>query len=317
MAAEGQQERQRVGWIGVGRMGHELVLRVLEAGYDVWVWNRTREKAEPLAEHGATLVDVPADLAGHDIVVTMVSSSSVFEQVTTGEGGLFSSGKGPRVLVDSSTVSAESSERVRSEAAKLGTALLAAPVSGNPKVVRSGKLTVVVSGEQEAYELARPLLERFGRKVTYVGEHDRARLVKICHNVLLGVVAQSLSEITVLAERAGITRADFLEFINSSVMGSVFTRYKTPQLVNLDFAPTFTGHLLRKDLELGLEAGRDFDVPLPLAALTHQILVHLIGTGRGDADFATLLELEAEAAGLRLESENRAVSDGLEPESRG
>ena len=313
----GQSTAQSVGWIGVGRMGYELVLRLLDAGYDVSVWNRTREKAEPLTEHGATLVERPADLAGCDVVVTMVSSSSVFEQVTTGEGGLFSAGQAPRVLVDSSTVSAESSERVRGEAAKLGTALLAAPVSGNPKVVRSGKLTVVVSGDKDAYELARPLLERFGRKVTYVGENERARLVKICHNVLLGVVTQSLAEITVLAERAGITRADFLEFINSSVMGSVFTRYKTPQLVNLDFAPTFTGHLLRKDLELGLEAGREFDVPLPVAALTHQLVVHLIGSGRGDADFAALLELEAEGAGVRLASENRAVSDGLEPEQHG
>ena len=304
---------QRIGWIGVGRMGSELVLRLLDAGYEVAVWNRTREKAAPLVDHGATLVDQPADLADHEIVVTMVSSSAVFEHVTTGDGGLFSGGKGPKVLVDSSTVSAESSERVRAAAAKLGSALLAAPVSGNPKVVKAGKLTVVVSGDKDAYELARPVLERFGSAVTYVGADDRARLVKICHNMMLGIVAQTLAEITVLAERAGISRADFLAFINASVMGSVFTRYKTPQLVNLDFAPTFTGHLLRKDLELGLEAGREFGVPLPVTALTHQMLLHLIGSGRGDDDFARLLELEADGAGLQLTSEDREVSDGLEP----
>lgn len=306
-------DNQRIGWIGVGRMGFALVRRLLDADRDVAVWNRTRSKAEPLVEHGATLVDSPADLADRDVVVTMVSSSDVFEHVTLGEQGLLSGGTGPGVLVDSSTISVDSSERVRTAAAKVGTPLLAAPVSGNPKVVKSGQLTVVVSGDESAFEAALPTLELFGQKVTYVGENDRARLVKICHNLFLGVVTQSLAEITVLAERAGISRADFLEFMNASVMGSVFTRYKTPAFVNLDFTPTFTGHLLRKDFELGLAAGREFDVPLPVSAATHQIVTHLIGRGFGDDDFATLLQLEADGAGLDLQSENRDVSDGLEP----
>lgn len=318
MAADGQ----RVGWVGAGRMGFELAARLLRSGCDLSVWNRTRSKAEPLAELGATIVDAPAELADRDIVVTIVSCSDVFEQVVLGEDGvlanaLASDGRGPAVLVDSSTVSAESSERVRREAAKVGTALLAAPVSGNPNVVKSGRLTVVASGGEEAYRVAQPVLERFGQKVTYVGDGDRARLVKICHNVLLGVVTQSLAEITVLAEKAGIPRADFLAFINSSVMGSVFSRYKTPAFVNLDYAPTFTGHLLRKDLELGLEAGREFDVPLPVAALTHQLIVNLIGAGFGELDFAALLEMEARGAGLELHPEDREVSDGLEPTDGG
>ena len=311
MASDGQ----RIGWIGVGRMGHELVVRLLDAGYDVAVWNRTRAKAEPLTEHGATLVDSPADLADRDLVVTMVSSSAVFEEVTTGTNGLFSKGSGPAVLVDSSTISAEASQRVAAEAAKYDTPLLAAPVSGNPNVVKAGKLTVVVSGDEAAFEKSRAVLECFGKKVTYVGSGDEARLVKICHNVLLGVVAQSLAEITVLAERAGVSRADFLEFINSSVMGSVFTRYKTPAYVNLDFTPMFTGHLLRKDLELGLAAGREHNVPLPVAATTHQLITHLIGMGHGDVDFAALLALEAQGAGLELTSENRDVGTGLDENS--
>jgi 3-hydroxyisobutyrate dehydrogenase-like beta-hydroxyacid dehydrogenase len=148
--------------------------------------------------------------------------------------------------------------------------------------------------------------------VTYVGEGEAARLVKICHNLILGVVTQILAETTVLAQRGGIARADYLEFINGSVMGSTFTRYKTPALANLDFTPTFTGHLLRKDFELGLDAARQLDVPLPVAALTHQIVVSLIGNGLGDVDFAALLELEARGANLKLEPETREISDGLE-----
>jgi len=136
-------------------------------------------------------------------------------------------------------------------------------------------------------------------------------MVKICHNVFLGVVTQSLAEITVLAQKAGVPRHAFLDFMNQSVMGSTFTRYKTPAFVNLDFKVTFTPELLRKDLDLGLDAGRRFDVPLPLASLTRDILQSLIGHGTSDEDFAKLIVHHAKAAGIALEPENVAVDDGL------
>ena len=307
-------ETQTIGWIGVGRMGAALASRLIRSGYDVKIWNRTRSKAEPLAELGASIVDTPADLASCDVVITMVSSPDVFEKVTLGENGVLTrDGVAPKVLVDSSTISEESSERVRTAGSKVGTELLAAPVSGNPKAAKSGNLTVVVSGPRAAYDTVEDVLATFGRKVTYVGENDAARLVKICHNLLLGVVSQTLSEITVLAERGGVARSDFLEFINSSVMGSVFTRYKAPAMVNLDYAPTFTGHLLRKDFELGLEAARELNVPMPTSALVHQLVVSLIGNGFGDQDFITLLEMVARGADHTLEPEDIEVSDGLEP----
>jgi len=233
--------------------------------------------------------------------------------VMTGGQGLLANGQRvPSLVIDTSTVSMDVSQAIREKAAALGSALLAAPVSGNPKVARAGKLSLAVSGPRPAFEQALPYLEMLGRTVTYVGEGETARLVKICHNLILGVVTQILAETTVLAERGGIARSDYLEFINGSVMGSTFSRYKTPALVNLDFTPTFTGHLLRKDFELGLDAARQLNVPLPVAALTHQIVVSLIGNGLGDVDFAALLELEARAAQLELEPEGRQVSDGLE-----
>lgn len=306
-------ETYRIGWIGIGRMGLELATRLLRNGHDLSVWNRTREKAAPLAELGATIVDRPSDLADRDIVVTMVSSSDVFELVTLGQDGVLTrEGTAPKVLVDSSTISQAASERVRSEAAKLGTQVLAAPVSGNPKVVASGRLTVVASGPREAFDLVEPVLADFGHKVTYVGGDDVARLVKICHNLLLGIVSQSLAEITLLAERGGVARSDFMEFINSSVMGSVFSRYKTPAIVNLDYTPTFTGHLLRKDFELGLAAARDMDVSLPTSALVHQLVTQMIGHGFGDRDFMALLEMQARAAGVELTPEHLDIGDGLD-----
>jgi 3-hydroxyisobutyrate dehydrogenase-like beta-hydroxyacid dehydrogenase len=295
-------------------MGTALVTRLLERGCKVAIYNRTRSKAEPFARLGARIVDRPADLSDRNIVITSVAGSDDFAEVITGPQGLLSDGsQAPAIVIDSSTVSMDVSESVRDKAARRGTALLAAPVSGNPKVARAGRLSVAVSGPRSAYDEALPYLKMLGASVTYVGEGERARLVKICHNLVLGVVTQVLAETTVLAERGGIARADYLDFLNGSVMGSTFTRYKTPALVNLDFTPTFTGHLLRKDFELGLKAARELNVPMPVSAMVHQIVVNLIGNGLGDLDFAALLELEARGANLAMETDQRRVADGLEP----
>jgi 3-hydroxyisobutyrate dehydrogenase len=305
-----------VGWIGTGRMGYQLALRLLRAGYDVAVYNRTRQKAESLAAHGAKIVDRPADLADRGIVVIMVSADSDLEAVISGEGGLLT-GPGdcvPKIVVDSSTVSTESSARIRAVVEACGAQFLAAPVSGNPKVIAAGKLTVAASGPRAAFDAAEPLLATFGRGVTYVGEGEAARLVKIAHNVFLGVVIQSLAEITVLAERGGVSRAAFLDFLNDSVLGSTFTRYKTPALVNLDFHPTFTNILLRKDLQLGLAAGKQLDVPMPLAAAADMLIAQAIGAGYTADDFATLVLEQARRSGYQIEPENVPVDDGLAPE---
>ncbi|MGH2892324.1 MAG: NAD(P)-dependent oxidoreductase [Solirubrobacteraceae bacterium] len=304
-----------LGWVGVGRMGRALVIRLLQAGHEVSVYNRTREKAADLEQLGATIVDSPADLADRDIVFTMVAGSADVEEVCTAM--LSRSDATPGLIVDSTTISPAAAEHIRAMAQERGTAMLAAPVSGNPKVAESGRLTIVASGPADAFERARPYLELLCRRVTYVGEGERARLVKICHNLMLGVVAQCMAEITVLAEKGGVARADFLEFLNDSVMGSTFTRYKSPAYVNLDFTPTFTPELLLKDFHLGFEAARAHDVAMPLAAATEQIVQGLAGLKGNAVDFAALIELCAEASGLALEPEDVEVDDGLQPVSSG
>ena len=301
-----------LGWIGTGRMGYALVARLLRAGHDVAVYNRTRAKAEPLEELGATIVDWPGALADRDVVFTTVAASEDFRAVVLGPHGLLSTtGRCPQVIIDCSTVSADVSAEVRAAAEKLGTKLIAAPVSGNAKVVKAGKLSIVASGPEDTFEQVKPLLDVLGAGVTYVGEGEGARLVKLAHNLLLGVLSQSLAEITVLAEKGGVSRQAFLEFLNSSVLGSTFSRYKTPALVNLDFTPTFTTKLLRKDFDLGLAEARALEVPMPLAAAAAQLVQAAIGAGHGDQDFASLLQVEAAAAGLTITSENAEVDDGL------
>jgi 3-hydroxyisobutyrate dehydrogenase len=312
MAERGIGEH-RLGWVGTGRMGYPLAHRLLQAGCDLTVYNRTRSKAEPLAELGARVVDTPAELADRDIVFTMVSGNDDLREVALGPDGLLAAdGVQPSILVDSSTVSAEVSSEIGTQGRAKGTELLAAPVSGNPKVVRSGRLTFVVSGPEEAYETVRPYFEVLGRGVTYVGEGEAARLVKICHNLMLGVVAQSMAEITVLAEKGGVRRSAFLDFLNKSVMGSTFTKYKTPAFVNLDFTPTFTPLLLRKDFDLGLAAARELEVPMPVAAMVREIVQSMIGSGNVDVDFAKLLEHQAIASDHELKPEGIDVSDGLD-----
>jgi 3-hydroxyisobutyrate dehydrogenase len=312
-----QRGDRRLGWLGTGRMGAELVRRLLAAGHDVSVYNRTLAKAQPLAALGAKVVDSAADLARCEIVFAMVGTSEDLIDAVLGADGLLSGAAVPSILVDCSTVSAEASALIRADAQARGTALLAAPVMGNPRVASAGRLTMAVSGPRAAFDDAEPYLSLLGAGATYVGQGELARIVKLCHNLFLGTVAQSMAEITVLAEKSGVSRQAFLACINSSVMGSLFTRYKTPAYVNLDFTPTFTATLLRKDFDLGLAAAREREVPLPVASLVHQIVQGLVGRGHGGQDFAALLQLEAESAGLSLVSENAEVSDGLEPPQAG
>ncbi len=302
----------KVGWIGAGRMGYEMASRLAKGGADVTVWNRTRAKAEPLSQYGAKIATALPQLAACDMVFCMVSTWDDVREVIAGSNGLLSDGGGlPRMVVECSSISLEGSAELRALLKERGVELLAAPVSGNAKVIKAGKLSFVCSGPKAAYDAALPFLKMIAPAASYVGEGELARIVKICHNVFLGVMTQSLAEITVLAEKAGVPRNAFLDFLNQSVLGSVFTRYKTPAFVNLDFKVTFTPYLLRKDLDLGLDAARRYGVPMPLASITRDAVQTLIGRGMTEEDFAKLLVLEAEAAGLKLEPENIPVSDGL------
>jgi len=292
-------------------MGYAMAERLAAAGANLTVWNRTRSKAEPLAAKGARVAEHLTELADCDIVYVMVSTYDDVKEVLLGATGLLSTGAAPRMVVECSTISLEGSAELRAALGARGVQMLAAPVSGNAKVIKAGRLSFVCSGPRAAFDAALPSLKMIAPSASYVGEGELSRIAKICHNVFLGVVTQSLAEITVLAQKAGMPRHTFLEFMNQSVMGSVFTRYKSPALVNLDFKVTFTPTLLRKDLDLGLDAAKHLDVPMPLASITRDQVQALIGHGMDDEDFAKLIVLQALASGLELAPENVPVDDGL------
>jgi 3-hydroxyisobutyrate dehydrogenase len=312
-----------LGWIGIGRMGLPMATRLLKAGHKVKVWNRTRAKAEPLAKLGATIVERIEDLRSADVVFTMLTTGKDVSEVMFGPGGLAAEGtkKAPRIVVDCSTIGVDESAAIRARLAERGVQYLATPVSGNPKCVLAGKLSCIVSGSKAAYDTVEPLIRTFAvHGVTYAGEGELARICKIGHNVLLAGLLQSLIEVTLLAEKHGVPRHAFLEFINHSVLGSIFTQYKSPALANLDFTTTFTVPLLKKDIDLGLDAARRLDVAMPVAATVRELVQMHIGAAGQQADpnaylakdFAALIETMALAAGMDLKPDNVAVPSGLE-----
>ena len=304
---------KRIGWIGLGRMGEAMAKRLVKAGHDVSVWNRTASKAAPLAEAGATIVATKQDLATCDAVFTMVSTTDDLKEVLFAEGGLLSGSAKPRIVVDSSSISQEGSAEIRERLEAMGVGYLCSPVSGNAKVAKAGKLLQVASGPKALYEEVEPFLQAMARRVMWVGEGELARVWKIAHNTMFGVIIQNLCEITVMAEKAGIPRHIFLESINDSVLGSMYTKYKTPTLTNLTFDQvTFTPKLLLKDMDLGLNAAKTYGVPMPAAAATRESIARMVGRGYDDIDFAVLLQEVAADSGLTLKSENKKMSDGLE-----
>ncbi|MFA6266724.1 MAG: NAD(P)-dependent oxidoreductase [Pseudolabrys sp.] len=313
---------QTIGWVGTGRMGAPMAERLLKAGHAVTIWNRTRAKAEPLAKSGGKVVDKLSDLAGLDVVFSIVSTGKDLDEIYFGPNGVLSGGgKAPKIVVDCSTISVEDSADIRRKLLDAGSDYVCAPVSGNGKVIKAGKLSTVVSGPDAAAKAVTPLLQAIAPQgVSYVGEGDLARVCKIAHNVMLGVVIENLIEITLLANKMGVPRHAFLAFMNNGVMGSMFTRYKSPALVNLDFTTTFTPELLRKDLDLGLSLAREFDVPMPVTAATREVLQSHFGAATLkkdpeaylEQDFAALIETMALASGMKLEPENVNVGTGLE-----
>ena len=314
--------KRKLGWIGMGRMGFPMAERLIKAGQDVSIWNRTRAKAEPLAKIGGKIVDRLADLKSVDVLFSIVATGPDVQDVLYGKDGVASgSGRMPPVVVDCSTIAVEESATIRNKLKELDADFVASPVSGNAKVIKAGQLSAVISGAEAACKIVMPLIEIFApRGVSYVGEGELARVCKIAHNVMLGVVIENLIEITLLTNKMGVPRHAFLAFLNNGVMGSMFTRYKSPALVNLDWTTTFTPELLRKDLDLGLELGREMDVPMPVTAATREVLQSHFGAAMLQKDpqeylqkdFAALAETMALAAGMKLVSENKNVPTGLE-----
>jgi 3-hydroxyisobutyrate dehydrogenase len=286
-------------------MGYAMAKRLIMAGSNLTVYNRSREKAEPLAEYGARVVESLSELASCDIIFTMLSTDEAVKDVFTGRGGLLAGADLPvRTVIECSSISVDASAQIREALRQRDISMLAAPISGNPGVVEAGNASFAVSGPKSDFERVHPVLLNIAKQATYVGSGELARIAKICHNVWLGALTQSLAEVVVLAEKAGLARSAFLEFLNLSALGSTYTRAKAQSWVDLDFSTTFTAPLMRKDMDLGLDLADSLDVPMLLASTTRHFVQTLINHGYVDCDFSALLLLQAQSSGFDLAKEN-------------
>ena len=298
-----------IAFVGLGRMGSVMAARLLDAGAPLSVWNRTAARCDPLVNRGATRLDSLAQAAESDVVFSMVLDDEALASLHSPTGVL--SGRDDRrrvrVWIDGSTVSPRAAEAAAVASAAVGVAYVSAPVSGNPGVIESGNAIFAISGDEVGLDVAEQVCLMLGRAVHRVGSRAEANVVKLCTNALLGVTMQSLAEIAVLADRVGVSRAAMLGFVNDSAIGSAFSRYKTPPLVELDFPTAFTAEGQRKDLRLALELARESEVPMPVLSETEVAYSRLVAGGLGqDRDFAALVLNVARDAGHTLHPERRA-----------
>src|SRR6476646_1352022 len=267
-------------------MGSAFAERLLDAGFDLSVHNRTRARAEPLAERGATVAETAFDLAaGADVVLTSLSDDAAFESVAYSVIGAARPGT---AFVDASTVSPEASARVAALAEPAGIEYLRAPVSGNPGVVRAGNVAFIVSGPPAAFDHAEPVLRAIASTIHVVGDAEQARVVKLAINLMIAGLAQLMAEALVLGERSGVSRESLLETMGDSAVGAPFVKYKTEPLLHDDYTATFTTNLMEKDIDLVLDAAEIAGVRLPLAGEIKVLVRSAIEAGYGDDDFMAL-----------------------------
>ena len=275
-----------MGLIGLGHMGTAIAERLLEAGIPLLVYNRTRAKAEPLAARGARVAESSADLAGNvDVVLTSLANDEALEAVA---GVVLAAARPGTVLADMSTVSPAVSARIAGEADDASVPYLRGPVSGNPSVVRAGILSFIVSGPRETLERLEPVIRAIGPTIHYVGDAEQARIVKLAINLMIGGLAELMSEALVLGEAAGVSREDLLKVMGDSAAGAPFVKYKTEPLLRNDFSATFTTALMEKDIDLILDAADDNAAELPLARELKTLLRAACDAGYADDDFIAL-----------------------------
>jgi 3-hydroxyisobutyrate dehydrogenase-like beta-hydroxyacid dehydrogenase len=279
-------------------MGEPIAERLLAAGHELTVFNRSPDRTAAFAQRRATVAPKPGavwDTA--DICVTSLTDDDALRAVTGGGDGLLSSSGSGRTLIDMSTVSPAASADVAREAEARGVAFLRAPVSGNPGVVRAGNLSIMVSGDRETFAAVEPTLRDIGPNVFYVGEGEQARVLKLALNLMIAATAELIAEAVVLGEASGLDRATMLEVMAASAAGSPFVKYKSPALVARDYTTTFSLDNMHKDLVMALAAAGDVGVPLPVTARVDELVQECIAAGMGQTDLMGLLPRLQRAAG--------------------
>jgi 3-hydroxyisobutyrate dehydrogenase-like beta-hydroxyacid dehydrogenase len=287
-----------LGFIGLGLMGGRIANRLLEKGHIVTGYNRTRARAQSLLDRGMKWGASPREVcAAADVIFVMVSDSEALKSVSEGpEGALAGLGLG-KVLIDMSTVSPAASRELAARVREKHADMLDAPVSGSVTTLDQGKLSLMVGGRRETFELVKPLLEDIGSKVTFVGENGLAVTLKIAINLSLAVQMLAYAEGVLLAEKAGVARETAVDVLMHSAIGSPMIQYRGSFVLKMPDQALFNVNMMQKDMMLALELGRQFAVPLPTTAVANEFLTAARGMGLGEQDSAILFEVLTRMSG--------------------
>ena len=289
----------KLGFVGLGVMGSEMVLRLLSKGHTVTGYNRTRSKAERLVQKGMKWGDSPrAVAAAADVIFSMVTNSAALEAIVEGPDGILAGLTPGKFYVDISTVSPEYSRVVAAKVRAKGCDMVDAPVSGSVITLQEGKLSVMVGGSRETFEKLKPILLEIGPKVTLVGDNGLALVMKIATNLSLAVQMLAFSEGVLLAEKSGISREIAVEVLVNSAIASPMIKYRGPFVLRLPDEAWFNVNMMQKDMLLALELGRKLDVPMPSTAVTNEFLTAARGMGLVEEDFAVVYDVLAQMSGV-------------------
>ena len=281
---------EKIGFVGLGIMGRPMARNLFEAGHELVLYNRTKEKAEGLVDEGATVAGSPREVAeSADIIVTMLPDSPDVEAVVAGEGGVLEGIKEGSLIVDMSTISPVVARDLAEKAREKGASMLDAPVSGGDVGAKDGTLSIMVGGTEENFERARPLFEVMGKTVTHVGGAGAGQVVKACNQIVVGLTIEAVSEALVLGSKAGVEPAKILDVLSGGLAGNKVIEVKRDKFLDHSFDPGFRVELHHKDLGIALAAGREYGVSLPVTAIVDQILEALKARGRGDRDHSAIL----------------------------
>lgn len=289
----------KLGFVGLGVMGSRVVKRLLAAGHPVTGYNRTRAKAEWLVQAGMQWGESPRSVAeSSDIVFSMVTNTEALRAIAHGDDGILAGLSAGKVYIDMSTVSPAASRGIAAQAAELGAQMLDAPVSGSVITLEEGKLSIMVAGQQAAYERVKPVLLDIGPKVNYVGANGLAVIMKIATNLSLAVQMLAFSEGVLLAEKSGIKRETAVEVLLNSAIASPMIKYRGPFVLQMPDEAWFNVKMMQKDMLLALELGRHLDVPLPTTAVTNEFLTAARGLDLTELDFAAVFHVLAKLSGV-------------------
>ncbi len=293
-------DKQRIGWIGLGKMGIPMSKNLVKKGYSVTVYNRTKDKTKELATEGAKVADSPKALAAaSDVIISMISDDFVLEEVSTGKNGAFEGAKAGAIYIDMSTVSPVASARVAESAQKKGIKYLRAPVSGSTVLATSGTLTIFASGPKEAYDQCTEIFGAMGQKVFHVGNGDEARYLKLLLNMMVGITAAMTGEALTFGEKGGMDWNQMIDIIGASVVASPLIGYKAQLLKSRNFAPAFTVDQIAKDFDIALDTGKAANVPMPITAMARQFFGAMKAKGKGNLDFFGFVTLLEDLAGIK------------------